>query len=219
VDHLYGSHCHNPDERFFHSNSFYCSDVDCNGGICDLSNCECDCGTGCLRSLQGNGEVGCFFEDDCICGKACSSYNTNDPDSTDYAQSGATCDPTKCDPCTRAGDTFTACPTDTDCIVVGNSDDGVCVDSGLCTQDKEQLCDEAYAVVTGKSDNSAKCCPATSGCIKSQIGVKATSTCSTNCGDCLEKKRVDSKEIPATFCNFGQRLGKLGQDDALVFVC
>ena len=162
-------------------------------------------------------DVGCTLLETCECGKACSSYNATDPDSTDYGQSGANCDSTRCDTCTR--DTFSACPADTDCIAIGNSNDGICVDSGLCTKKKGQLCDEAYAVVTGKTENSAKCCPATHQCIKSKIGAKATSTCSTTCGGCLGSKNVDKVDIPATFCKFGQRLGKLGQDDALVFVC
>ena len=131
--------------------------------------------------------------------------------------STAVCDSTQCQQCNRTH--FDICPEDTDCIVVENEEVGVCTDSGLCTTDKKTLCDEAYAVVTGKSDNSAKCCPATSGCIKSTIGVKATSTCSTNCGNCLDAKTVNQQDIPTSFCKFGQRLGKLGQDDAFVFVC
>ena len=102
----------------------------------------------------------------------------------------------------------TDCPEDTDCIIVGANTEGTCVDSGLCTADKKTLCDEAYAVVTGKSDNSAKCCPATSGCVKTTIGVIATSTCSTNCGNCLEGKVVEFKEIPTSFCIFGQRVSE-----------
>lgn len=112
----------------------------------------------------------------------------------------------QCMPCTPSN--ATACPEDTDCIIIEDKTEGICVDSGLCTTDKKTVCDEAYAVVTGKSDRSAKCCPATSGCVKTTIGVKATSTCSTNCGSCLGAKTVESKDIPISFCMFGQRLSE-----------
>ena len=155
------------------------------------SKCKCVCPP-CYKQV----EAGC--EPECICPKACDTSS----------DSSGVCNSALCDPCTPSN--ATDCPADTDCIIVGDSELGTCTDSGVCTAEKDSLCDEAYAVVTGKTDNSAKCCPATSGCIKSQIGVKATSTCSTNCGNCLEKKSVDGKEIPATFCMFGQRLSEYG---------
>ena len=115
-------------------------------------------------------------------------------------------DESNCQTCTT---TNTTCPDDTDCIIVGANTNGTCVDSGVCTADKKTLCDEAYAVVTGKTDNRAKCCPATSGCVRTQIGVKATSTCSVNCGDCLSEFNSQGTNVPATFCMFGQRLSEL----------
>lgn len=205
-------------------------DIDCGGGKClqvtsgnsELGDCTCDC-TGCLVTVAsittGNSpDVGCTIG--CQCGQACSSYNQDNPDATDYGTSWATCNAT-CETCTPSS-TDNACGADQDCIKGVDPDDtnkdtnddfGYCVESAICTADKEKLCDKAWKAVSGKNGNSAKCCPATSGCIKSKIGVTKTSTCSTNRGSCLSSKRGKTSntvsgtyEIPTTFCRFGQRL-------------
>ena len=193
---------------------FYFSDSDCGGGTCDFDNptnqgnCECKC-EGCLvrtdtigTGSSSSNDVGCTLG--CICGDACSSTNFN--------EEGATCDGTgdSCQDCS----TNTECPADTDCIIDSGQSQGKCVDSGLCTAKKKDLCDVAYAAVSGGTNQRAKCCPATSGCIRTQIGVKATSSCSTNCGSCLgdDKLGGDIKH-PITFCKFGQRLGEISNID------
>ena len=166
---------------------------------------------GCLTPVP-QPDVGCTIN--CECGQACSSYDGDNPDATDYGQSGATCSG-NCTTCVPSS-TTNACGADQDCIKGENpenkqdDDFGFCVESGICTKDKESLCDDAWNAVSGKNDKSAKCCPATSGCIKTQIGVIKTSTCSTNCGSCLSNKRgqPNTNYIPTTFCRFGQRLGK-----------
>ena len=143
-----------------------------------------------------------------------------DPDASDYNKVDAECknvdenNESNCQTCTT---TNTTCPVDTDCIIVGANTNGTCVDSGVCTVDKKTLCDEAYAVVTGKTDNRAKCCPATSGCVRTQIGVKATSTCSVNCGDCLSDFNSQGTDVPATFCMFGQRLSEFAMGKLVLY--
>lgn len=158
---------------------------------------------------SSSNDVGCSFA--CNCGRACTTFNETDPDASDYNNIDAICenfdenDESKCETCTLSN---TTCPEDTDCIIVGANTDGTCVDSGVCTADKKTLCDEAYSVVAGKTDNRAKCCPATSGCVRTQIGVKATSTCSVNCGDCLSDFNSQGTAVPSTFCMFGDRLSE-----------
>lgn len=149
-------------------------------------------------------DVGCSLK--CECGQACSSYNESNPYS--FNEIGATCNNTKCPTC--VADSVT-CPDDTDCIITGSDAVGKCVDSGLCTAEKKTLCDEAFAVVTGQTNNRAKCCPATSSCVRTRIGVKATSTCSVNCGDCLSNFIQSGKRYPSTFCMFGQRLSEFAK--------
>ena len=154
-------------------------------------------------TLFGTSDVGCSL--DCECGPACSSYDETDPISSNFGEDGAICNNTKCPTCVAENVT---CPEDTDCIIIGDNAEGRCVDSGLCTADKKTLCDEAFSVVTGRTDNRAKCCPASSGCVRTRIGVIATSTCSVNCGDCLSDANIQSTYIPSTFCMFGQRLSE-----------
>ena len=197
---------------------FCFSDLDCGGGICDFDsrdtsgNCVCKC-EGCLQKIKDvctgsckTNDVGCTLK--CECGKACDSYNSTDPESTIF-RDGSSCINTKCDNCTT---TNTTCPDDTDCIINDGESNGKCVDSGLCTTAKKNLCDLAYASVSGSTNQRAKCCPATSGCIRTQIGGKATSSCSTNCGSCLGGETApgsDKNDHPETFCKFGQRLGEI----------
>lgn len=154
-----------------------------------------------------NSDVGCSLG--CSCGKACSSYNSTDPDSTDFNKDGAVCNDSNCPTCNTAAPCIA---DDEDCIDADNDGDGVCVDSGVCTSDKTDVCDKAYSVVSGSSNKRAKCCPSTSGCIRNRIGVIKTSVCSTNCGSCLGSEEApggNPKNVhPETFCKFGQRLGK-----------
>lgn len=101
------------------------------------------------------------------------------------------------------------CTDDEDCIIAPGSNEGNCISSAVCTDTKDDLCDEAWSAVSGSGDGSAKCCPSTSSCIKSAIGVKATSTCSTSCGSsCLGATTKNKRDLPTTFCRFGTRIGK-----------
>lgn len=104
------------------------------------------------------------------------------------------------------------CALDEDCI---KQDEvrSFCVESGLCTKSKDDMCDDAYAAISGKPNKRAKCCPDTSGCIKFGIGVIHTSTCGTTCGtSCLSAESNPSASVhgysPSTFCIFGDRVGK-----------
>lgn len=187
--------------------SSFISDGDCDGGRCvagngDSDSCACEC-NGCLVSKTGQ-DVGCSFKCD-GCEELCTTYNASDPSSTDWL-SGECNATASCTTCTNSS----ACNVDQDCVILPDQDSGICVGSGFCTKDKNRLCDEAWNVITGGNDKSAKCCPASSGCIKGAIGVIATSTCSVTCGTkCLGVTDKNSKYLPSTFCTFGQRLRKL----------
>jgi hypothetical protein len=84
--------------------------------------------------------------------------------------------------------------------------------AGICTAAKEKMCDNAYQAMTGSNNNRAKCCPSTSGCVKSTMGVIATATCGNVCGtSCLGAESNPGNApgySPSTFCIFGQRVGK-----------
>ena len=189
------------------------SPEDCDGGTCvpsknDADICVCQC-TGCLQTKQSavqppesTDDVGCVIK--CDCDEQCSTFNETYPELTNWT--AGTCS----EPCTTCTNSST-CKTDQDCIILPDEDSGICVGSGVCTKSKNKLCDEAWNVITGGNDKSAKCCPASSGCIKGSIGVIATSTCSVTCGkgSCLGVTDKKSKYLPSTFCSFGQRLRKL----------
>ena len=169
----------------FHSND------DCSGGICDPETCTCSC-------LPCHGQVSAGCEFNCDCKDAC-VVSDESP--------GGTCDSSMCTACTAAN-ADEKCKKDQDCIIPPGSYNGKCIEAGICTQTKDDLCDVAWSAVSaGDGDSSAKCCPDTSACIKSTIGVKATSTCSTNCGSCLGSTRENKMGIPTTFCRFGSRIG------------
>lgn len=59
---------------------------------------------------------------------------------------------------------------------------GTCEAAGECTGGKEQECDAAYTRFTGLTNNRAKCCPASSQCVKNGIQAGVSTACSTNCG-------------------------------------
>ena len=149
-------------------------------------------------------DIGCQFK--CACLEACNIGGTE----TDAVNNCKKIEINKkdyhdCPTCTTDDD----CSTDQDCIKEG---DGVsfCVGSGLCTDAKSTMCDSAYTAVTGSPNQRAKCCPDTSGCIKTRIGVIHTSTCGNSCGNsCLgdEKNPGNYGHSPTTFCSFGWRLG------------
>ena len=216
-----------------HNHNLISSDIDCGGGICDPDSCTCIC-TGCLEPSPSSSDNSCILA--CDCGLACSTYNlTGDPDETDWNNGRCCQDHAEFATCKNGCDVFEnaqnpnctycpecvvgwdPCPQDMDCIsTTGDYSDnqtGICVDSGLCTRAKEALCDDAYEAVAGNTNNRAKCCPATSGCIKNEIGVVKTATCGTNCGACLVGEVSPccgsyKNHMPSTFCKFGQRLGE-----------
>ena len=162
------------------------SDDDCNGGTCNTNTCTCSC-----LPCHDQVSAGCEFK--CDCNDACNE---------------GTCDNSKCAVCTPAN-ADEKCSDDEDCIIAPGSTEGNCISSAICTDTKDDICDEAWSAVSGSGDGSAKCCPSTSSCIKSAIGVKATSTCSTSCGSsCLGATTKNNRYLPTTFCRFGTRIGK-----------
>ena len=65
-----------------------------------------------------------------------------------------------------------------------------------------QLCENAYYLVTGSSDNRAKCCPDLSGCVKDNLMLPENSVCSTTCGGCLGTINGQDPLEPKVFCVF-----------------
>ena len=163
------------------------SDDDCNGGTCNLLTCTCSCPP-CHNQVSAGCEFSCECENACV---------------------GGTCDSSQCTDCTSTN-APEKCTEHQDCIIPSGSNEGKCVESEICTTTKDSLCDEAWSAVSGSGsgDQSAKCCPSTSSCIKSAIGVKATSTCSTSCGSsCLGATRKNDRDSPTVFCRFGSGIG------------
>lgn len=74
------------------------------------------------------------------------------------------------------------CTSNRECGVNKVCVSGTCEAADLCTNGKKQVCDNAYQRATGKNDNRAKCCPATSQCVKSGVQAGRSTACSTNCG-------------------------------------
>jgi len=73
----------------------------------------------------------------------------------------------------------TGCPDGSTC-------DGLyCVPAGVCTQRKGQVCDNAFYTITGNEAQKSKCCPPTSGCLKSELKFADNTLCSTTCGSCI----------------------------------
>ena len=184
------------------------------------NHCKCICDPDfCLSRRPTNGQgatpdVSCQF--DCGCKKECAlteSYkNATDPsfDLSNFATYDDS-DVNHCQgACTNCTGDPSQCTSDEDCVDQGQADGfSVCVESGLCTNAKDDLCDSAYEAVSGSGNNRAKCCPDTSGCIKTRIGVVHTSTCGNVCGlSCLgdEKNPGNYGYSPSTFCAFGSRL-------------
>ena len=130
------------------------------GATCNMVTCHCECSAEyCLvqpvilnaDNTKKNNEVlldvGCQFQ--CECKKKCSLPGnwTGAADATALERCT--------NECTSCVDNPGACGEDEDCI------DGVCVESGICTAKKEAMCDDAYAAVSGKKNQRAKCCPDT----------------------------------------------------------
>nr|BAG09545.1 ASPO2608 [Neopyropia yezoensis] len=93
-------------------------------------------------------------------------------------------------------------PTTPGCSVNGDcGDDKVCV-SGTCEAaddcegGKKQACDTAYTLFTKETNSKAKCCAATSQCVKTGIQGGESTACSTDCG-----KNCDP------FCSFSGAAG------------
>ena len=160
------------------------SNDDC--GAFDGATCSDDCKCVCSGCASDDGLGACKL--DCDCPEAC----------VDGSCSAA------CTACNAA----MPCPSnDQDCV------NGICVDSAICTSAKNAICDAAYEAISGANNNKAKCCPASSACVKTEIGVVATSTCSNNCGTgCLTSDANTGGEkgyAPSTFCSFGSRVENL----------
>ena len=237
------------------------------GGTCN-SDCNCVCDSAfCLSKRPTNGQdatkdISCQF--DCTCRKQCaldeafknsfSSFNLTHI--ATYSE-GDRCQG-QCTDCTSdansASDSTSdpnKCGTDEDCIDNGDNT-ATCVEAGICTAKKDDMCDDAYAAVSGKKNKRAKCCPDTryvymllsalrrnsrsiwscfgftlhltfnalppllgdfcvhSGCIKSAIGVVATSTCGNTCGFACRGSESNPGNAygysPSTFCTFGERV-------------
>mmetsp|Transcript_5781 Transcript_5781/g.8499 ORF Transcript_5781/g.8499 Transcript_5781/m.8499 type:complete len:335 (-) Transcript_5781:211-1215(-) len=184
------------------------------GARCNLDLCACECDTKyCLANVakKSTDDMMCQFQ--CDCKEGCISVNNaNFVEGTDFTWSNTNanqqCDTSQCTDCSSDP---TACGLDQDCIPDSNGN-AICVESGICTADKNAICDDAYAAVTQNSNNRAKCCPSTSSCVKTIIGVIATSTCSNNCGNCLgstSNPGSDQGYSPATFCLYGNRVDNM----------
>lgn len=223
----------------FHLFSFFTnSDADCNpyllpnstvpvGATCNLNTCMCECQAGyCLegavtcsaenynagtgRCDVGNNDatedISCQYK--CACLQACNvggTATTAEGNCNKVPDPNSNAEYDDCPTCS----TDSECSTDEDCVKQDQST-SFCVGSGLCTDAKSSMCDSAYEAVTGSPNNRAKCCPDTSGCIKTRIGVIHTSTCGNTCGtSCLgdEKNPGNYGHSPSTFCSFGSRLG------------
>ena len=171
---------------------------------CSAENYNVETGRCDVSNNDATKDISCQFT--CACKQACDVNGT----ATTAAEN---CKKIKdgnkeyddCPICTRDSD----CSLDEDCIKQDDTK-SFCVGSGLCTDAKHSMCDLAYTAVTGSPNNRAKCCPDTSGCIKTRIGVIHTSTCGNSCGtSCLgdEKNPGNYGHSPSTFCSFGSRLG------------
>ena len=79
-----------------------------------------------------------------------------------------------------------------------------CVEAGVCTARKNQICDNAWFLVSGSSDQRAKCCPDTSGCVKNALEIVNNSVCSTKCGACLGEVGGGLNKVPIVFCEFAE---------------
>eukprot|EP00957_Ditylum_brightwellii_P112934 8611591-Ditylum_brightwellii.AAC.1 len=187
---------------------FELSDGSTVGASCNLDSCECECDAKyCLANESGGGTGGdqtCQFQ--CDCKGGCTSVNDPNILEGDLSWDNKNkdqCDLAECTVCTDD----TGCSFDQDCIIDNGS--GICVESGICTSSKNDVCDEAYSAVTQNSNNRAKCCPSSSSCVKTIIGVIDSSTCSTNCGGCLgsaSNPGTDKGYSPSTFCLYGNRV-------------
>ena len=120
------------------------------GAKCDRQTCQCVCDAEyCLarEDQQADDDTSCKFQ--CECRKKCSL-----PGNWTGAADATALD--RCtNECTLCVDNPGARGEDEDCI------DGVCVESGMCTAQKEAMCDDGYAAVSGKKNQRAKCCPDT----------------------------------------------------------
>ena len=165
-------------------------DSDCDPGVgsvsgfsCDLTTCSCSCESN--YCLGTSGGV-CSFNCDCL---------------------GA------CDGAGNCGNVCPSCTNSTDCSPDEDCIEGECISSGLCTSNKESVCDAAYSVITGSTDNSAKCCPATSMCVKGGWGAPVTSVCSTECGttcfDASSNPQGEDGYSPESFCSYGSRVERM----------
>ena len=177
------------------------------GATCNWD-CGCECAEQfCLSPPSGlEKDISCKF--DCMCEEECDTEGTYSKPSD-----GDRCGGNPAKQCTDCLGNAEACGPDTDCIEEtdqqGNVIGAVCVGSGICTAAKDSMCDDAYTAVSGSLDRRAKCCPATSGCIKGAMNVIATSTCGNSCGtSCLNAQQNPGNfgEAPGTFCIFGQRV-------------
>jgi hypothetical protein len=169
-----------------------CSDSDCNdglttngkqgapaGSICTIGTGVCDCDTAnCELPVSLQGEKTCSQK--CDCPGDCDGAGTCNDDPDFY-----------CDPCGVDG----ACQPGATC------DGKYCIPAGDCTDRKNKLCDNAYFLITGSSDQRAKCCPDTSGCVKNKLLLTGNSVCSTTCGDCFGTIQGTA---PIALCSFAE---------------
>lgn len=74
------------------------------------------------------------------------------------------------------------CSANRDCGAGKVCVSGTCEAAGDCSAGKARVCDAAYKRATGRNNNRAKCCPASSMCVKSGIQAGVSTACSTDCG-------------------------------------
>jgi hypothetical protein len=183
----------------------------CTGGVCH-SCCTADATTSppicCQDSDCGTGEV-CDNEEGGPGGQCvCDASKCYEPGTGQDTGCVLACDcPEKCENGTcNAALQCTPC-SDVPCAT-GTSCDGVnCVPDGICNSNKNDLCDDAFEMITGSGANPSKCCPDSSGCVKITLELGSNSVCSTSCGtSCLGVRNEnghDAYEVPIVQCAFG----------------
>lgn len=83
----------------------------------------------------------------------------------------------------------TGCKTNDECGANEVCVSGTCEAAGECTPGKKKICDDVYPFFSDDNNvnnQRAKCCPASSQCVKSGVQAGQSTACSTSCGKICE---------------------------------